>query len=254
MTYPDGDWLADLDPTDEERLAFLEVLDEQDAEDAGLPSPYDDEPGPPEGPWDDQAARLAAIGETVDDSYGQAAAVAAEDAEDAEWLATRPSDEAKIANAIRRAEAGTYQPPAMFRPARDTGGRYASACGPVDPDFGHCTSRYHESGCGAAVATSAATGDAGAVEAWNDTITSHPTALDVIAAEQQLGLATPSQPEPWDGTDQWGGLLGPEGGPGSADPRLHARMLNLLGEADQLPPPPRPDLPDVSSIRSVLGL
>jgi hypothetical protein len=250
MTYPE-DMLEGLDPTDEERLEFLRVLDETEAEEeAGLLGGDGGEDD--YGPWldQDQAARLAAAGDQVDDSYGRAAAVAAEDDEDEQWRARRPSGEDKLARAIGRIERDSYTPPAMFRPARDTGGRYASACGPVDPDFGHCTSRYHAMGCGSAVATAAATGSAEAVRAWNSTLDGNPTALDVIAAEQQLGLA--NEPGPWDGSDLWSDLLhNPEPGPGTD---VRAWVLHRMGEADQPAPEPRADLPDVSALRAQLGI
>lgn len=77
MTYPGGeDMLAGLDPTPEERLEFLRVLDEVDAEEAaGLDSDADPDPdlagdAGDYGPWDDQLDDLTAIGETLDQRHG----------------------------------------------------------------------------------------------------------------------------------------------------------------------------------------
>jgi hypothetical protein len=249
MTYPNGDWLADLDPTDEERLALLEALDEVEAEEAaGLPSGGDDDDEPPEaGPWDDELGQLQAIGGQLDDSYARAAAVAAGDDEDREFYARRPLAEDKLSHALGRVADESYTPPAAFRPARDIGGRYAVACGPLD-DLGQCGARYHAADCGTVTAGAAATGDATEAEEWNATLTSQPSALDVATAAQQLGLA--NEPQPGYGTDLWGDLLEPPGGP---DPGLHARVLAYMGEIDPEPEPREPG-PDVSAIRAALGL
>jgi hypothetical protein len=250
MTYPDyGDMLAGLDATPEERLAFYRALDEAEAEeDAG----WDGDPDP-EGPWrdgysGDELDRLAAIGETLDGTYSANATRIGEDIVAA--IERRPKDEARLASAMRRIEAGTYTEPEFFRP-RGGGGRFIATCGQAD-DLGYCQERYHQAGCESAVASAAATSTPEAVRAWNEVVSSGPTALDVIAAEQQLGLASPSTPEPWDGTDTWSDLLHSE--TGLSDTDLRARVLHSMGETGPLPPEPRPDLPDVTVLRAELGI
>jgi hypothetical protein len=240
VTYPD-DMLEGLDATPEERLAFLRALDEVEAEEAGIADPDYSE----DGPWHDEAALLGEIGAQVDDHVATAAAVAAGDAEDAEWHTRRPSSEDKLARAIGRIEDGSYTPPAYFRPARDVRGRFGHACGQADP-LGHCMERYHQVGCEDAVASSAASGSYEAVEAWNETVTSH------IHPPEIYGLASPSTPEPGDGTDLWSDLLH-SGEPGP-DTDVRAWVLHRMGEADQPPPEPRPDLPDVTVLRATLGI
>ena len=264
MTYPGGDPLEGLDPTDGERLAVYEALDEvdeaewQEAVAAAAEEAAGDEDGLPEaGPWDDAAAKLGAIGEQVDGHVATAAAVAAEDAEDAEWFARRPSAEARAARALDRIAAGTYTPPAYFRgdpaaaaAARDPLGRYQAACGPLD-EFARCSARYHTPDCHTSAESAAARGSATEAEAWRETLQgrAQPPGTDARA----LGLATPSGPEPGSGADTWADLLD-SGEPGSAGPGLHARLMNYLGQADAPPPPPREDLPDTTVIRAALGI
>jgi hypothetical protein len=101
VTYP-GDPLAGLDPTDEERLAFLEALDEAEAEEAGLPDPY----GGDSGPWDDFGAATA----QMDAAHQLDGQRLAEDITDG--LERRPSTEDRLTSAMRRIEAGTYTEPA----------------------------------------------------------------------------------------------------------------------------------------------
>jgi len=123
------------------------------------------------------------------------------------------------------------------------------ACSDTD-DLGYCTSRWHDPGCSAVAAASAATGDAHAARAWRDTLARR--ALDPYAAgaAQALGLATPAWPG--SGVDVWADLLEPPGGP---DPQLHARMMAILG-GEGGSPSPEPAWPrlDVSEIRRALGI
>jgi hypothetical protein len=243
MTYPD-DLLAGLDATPEERRALDEALADVEWDEAVAASEAGED-----GPWHDQAggyggddqARLAAVGETVDDSYGRAAAVAAEDDEDEQWYARRPSGEDKLARAMGRIGRDSYTPPAYFRAApdaRDPLGRYAAACGALD-DYGRCASRFHAAGCHVITDEAASTSTAEAVEAWNDTLAGHtlPPGVDAEA----LGLASPSTPEPWGVADAWSDLLS-SGEPGDSS-RLRAWTLHQMGEADQPAPEPGPAAP-----------
>ena len=240
------DPLEGLDPTPEERLAFYEALDEVEAEEAaGLYGDDDDGAGS----WHDQ---LHAIGESLDDAYGTSAAVAAEDEEDAEWLATRPSAEDRLARAISRIEAGTYTPPGFFRPPRDIGGGLALSCGEALDDFGRCASRFHQAGCMTVTEGAAATGDATAAEAWNATLRGMPSAVDVAAAAAELGLATPASPEPGYGLDMWADLL--DTSDPLSYPEIHAQVLAGMGEPGSPPPQVRGSGPDVSWLREALGL
>ena len=77
----------------------------------------------------------------------------------------------------------------------------------------------------------------------------------MIAAEQELGLASPSTPEPWDGLDPWADLISGDGGPGSADPLLGQWIMHRMGLADQPAGPVEPSRRvDVTSIRAELGI
>jgi hypothetical protein len=99
---------------------------------------------------------------------------------------------------------------------------------------------------------SAATGDAEAAQAWQQTMLNY-TQPPGVAGAPELGLANPASPEPGSGVDAWADLLDP-GEPGSADPRLSQMVLHRMGQADP-PPRERPlDYPDTSSIRSALGI
>jgi hypothetical protein len=113
--------------------------------------------------------------------------------------------------------------------------------------------RYHALGCSETIESAAATGDAEAARAWQQTLQNWQQPPGVAGAAEQLGLATPTSPEPGTGVDTWSDLLDP-GEPGSADPRLQARVLHLLGEADA-PPRERPlDYPDTVVLRATLGI
>jgi hypothetical protein len=223
------------------RLAFLRALDEAEAEEDGgyYDAGYDD------GPWDDQA-RLEAIGDRVDDTYQRNATRIGEDIVAA--IERRPSTESRLASAMARIQAGTYTEPGYFQPApdaRDPLGRYAAACGAID-DYGRCASRFHAVGCHVITEEAASTSTPEAVEAWRDTLAGHtlPPGVDAEA----LSLASPSTPEPWGVAYAWSDLLhNPEPGP---DTDVRAWTLHRMGEADQPPPPPRPDLPDVTVLRN----
>jgi len=67
--------------------------------------------------------------------------------------------------------------------SRDTSGRFARACGPLDA-FGRCGEPYHSADCGTAIDSAAARGSA-EQDAWNDSIALRHTAmiLDGIAYE-----------------------------------------------------------------------
>jgi hypothetical protein len=69
---------------------------------------------------------------------------------------------------------------------------------------------------------------------------------------EALGLASPSTPEPWGVADAWSDLL--HNLEPSPDTDVRAWTLHRMGEADQPPPPPRPDLPDVTVLRATLGI
>jgi hypothetical protein len=245
VTAGNGDWLAGLDATDEERLAFLEVLDEVEAEEAGQPPPYGgDDDDEPDGPWHDQ---LHAVTAAVDTAYAADAQRAAEDITDS--LDRRPSAEAKMARAIRRVEAGTYLPPDYFRPARDAGGRFSASCGEPD-EFGRCSARYHAASCHVITEEAAATGSPESARAWDDVLSRHVPASGTGTASA-LWLASPSGPQPGEAGDTWADLLR---GDGLAVADVHAAMLAELGEAGAPPGYPREPLPDVRSIAEGLGL
>jgi hypothetical protein len=247
VTYPDAypgdDPLEGLDATTQERLAYLQAVAEADEEEWQAARAGD---GPEDdfGPWNDEAAQLEEIGGLVDDHVTRAAVTAEQDEEDAAWYARRPSAEARAARALDRIGSGTYTAPEYFRPARDTTGRYASACGEPDP-FGRCAARYHSPSCHVVTEEAAATGDAAAAEAWQQTLQNYTQPPEVY------GLANE---EPGTGVDMWADLIDPAGEPGSAPPGLHAAVLHRMGVADAPARPPRDDLPDVSGLREAMGL
>ena len=225
--------ITEADATPAEAQAIREVLAEVDAGDPP-PDPY--------GPWDDfndAAAQMDAA--HAADAQRLAEDVSAE-------LDRRPSAEVKIERAMRRIEAGTYTEPAAFQPARDAGGHYSHACGPLD-DTGRCASRYHDPGCSVVIAAAAATGDATAAEQWALTLRDHPPDPGTLGYAAEL--AEPDAP-----ADTWADLLQP---PGSADPRsVHARMLAILedeqaAEPGYEPVPPE-TMPPVTDLRAALGL
>ena len=132
------------------------------------------------------------------------------------------------------------------RPAGTVPGQ--AACGPLD-DFARCSARYHTPDCHTSVESAAARGSAEDATAWADTLQgrANPPGTDAGA----LGLA--NEPQPGDGVDVWADLL-ETGEPGSADPQLHDRVMNLLGEADAAPRERDPGLPDTMVIRAILGI
>jgi hypothetical protein len=243
MTYPE-DMLDGLDPTPEERLAFYRALDETEAEEDGAGGDY--------GPWDDgYEDQLSAIGDHLDARHASEADRVVADITD--QLTRRPKDEVIAARALDRIADGSYLPDPYFRAQpREADGRFGSACGPVDEVTGRCAARYHGAGCGAAVASAAATGSYEAVESWNEVVAGHTHPPEV---EMGLGLANPS--EPWDGTDQWGGLLGngdpaTPGTPGYE--ALRAQIFHKMALADAPARPRDPGMPDTGWIRAQLGI
>ena len=246
MSYPypgDGDvaaLLEDIGATPAEQQHLREVLAEVEAEEAyGEPAPD------PYGPWDDFNTATAAM----DRTHELDAQRLAEDVADQIPDRRPPSDEVKLARALRRIEAGTYTEPEQFRgdpAARDAYGQFASACGPPD-DFGRCASRYHDPACGAVIAAAAATGDATEAEAWALTLRNRPP--DPGALGYSAELAEPSGPE-----DTFADLLAPR----SADPAtVHARMLAVLADQDTAEPgyAALPEqMPPVGDLRFALGL
>ena len=257
MTYPGGDPLAGLDATPEERLEFYRALDEVEAEERGVdldaPPDYGDEL-PEAGPWDDTSAQLGAAGAALDARHELDGTRIGEDI--VAELDRRPTDEQRLARAMPRIEAGTYTQDSYWRgdetaaaAARDPLGRYAAACGPLD-DFARCSARYHTPDCHTTTESAAARGSAGEATAWADTLAGRTPHAGIDASA--LGLA--NEPQPGDGLDAWADLITGPGGPGSADPELHARMLVQLGETDQLPDGPREPLPDTTVLRAILGI
>jgi hypothetical protein len=97
----------------------------------------------------------------------------------------------------------------------------------------------------------AATGSAEAVEAWNRTLASQPSAVDVATARQQLGLANP---QPGDGTDLWATCSRNPGRPGHPLRAAPGQVLHEMALADAPPRPRDPAAPDVSALRVALGL
>jgi hypothetical protein len=204
-----------------------------------MTSPY---PGGEYGPWDDLDAATAPL----DDAYALDAQRMAEDITDS--LERRPSAETKIAQAMRRIEAGTYTEPEQFRPARDAGGQYSAACGPLT-DLGTCGSRYHQAGCYAIAEGRMSRGSVAEAEAWNAGLLRHVAHRD---------LSTPADPDPLGGGgDTWASLLRSPGGLFS-EPEIRARIMAVLdGEAAADPgyePVPAEARPPVTSLRTALGL
>ena len=251
MTCPSGEeMLEGLDVTPEERFEFLRAVAETDAEEAGVP--YGDED---DGPWHDgsEMDQLEAIGGQLDARRDLNGTRVGEDI--VAQLDRRPTDEARLARALPRIEAGTYTEDPYFRgdpaaaaAARDPLGRWQAACGPLD-DFGRCAARYHDPDCHTTVESAAARGSYAEVEAWNATLAGRTPEGGVDA--EALGLA--NEPRPGDGGDLWADLLEAPGGPGSAGPGLHSRVLAYMGEIDAEPEPRGPG-PDTTAIRAALGL
>jgi hypothetical protein len=243
VTFPGGgDWLDGLDATTEERLHFLEVLNEVEAEIADDPGDYD-----PDGPWHDQAGipGLDSAFASMDRANALDAARIGEDI--VAQLDRRPSAEDRLVRAFRRIEAGTYTEAAQ--PGYDPGGRREDACGPLD-DFGRCGAANHVKGCHQTVEASAATGDAVAAQAWRDTLLNRTPDPAILGLE----LATTAG-EPGLGDDIWSDLLAPS--LGGQDAALRAQVLAYLGEpggASPEPVLPAQRRPDVSGVRAALGL
>jgi hypothetical protein len=165
-----------------------------------------------------------------------------------------PTDEARLARALPRIEAGTYTQDSYWRgdeaaaaAARDPLGRYQAACGPLD-DFARCSARYHTPDCHTSIESAAARGSYEEVEAWNATLNGRTPAGGLDSGA--LGLA--NEPSPGDGSgDAWADLLDTSGPRSYTDVR--DRLMHEMALADQPAPPPR-EGPDVSSIRAALGL
>jgi hypothetical protein len=182
MTYPNGQGLYDLEPTDAELDDLLEVLDEVEAEEAL--------PGGDWGLWDDQAdlsnvydysGAFSAL-----DAAGEAeAARLGEDLEDR--LAVRPSFQTRWDRAMQRISSGTYTPPAYYRPAEPE-----TACHAHRDAYGRCGARYHSPLCLETARQEASTGSARAVEAWRAQLLSN-------QATSPVDLAAPRA---WTGTGQ----------------------------------------------------
>jgi hypothetical protein len=202
------------------------------------PSPY--------GPWDGFHDAAAAL----DRAHELDAQRLAEDVTDA--LERRPSDEAKLYRALARAEAGTLTPAPQFRSARDAGGQYAAACGPLD-DLGHCGARYHAATCSSVAEGRLSRGSVAEAEAWNRGLSGHGGAS---SAAEDLGLSSPSGPDPGSG-DTWADLLSAPGGLFS-EPEIRARIMAALdGEAADAEPgyAALPEArPPVTGLRTALGL
>jgi hypothetical protein len=196
---------------------------------------------PGNGGWDDFGAAAG----RMDDAYALDAARLAEDITDG--LERRPSAEDKLARAMRRIEAGTYTEPEQFRSARDRGGQYSHACGPLT-DLGTCGSRYHQAGCYAIAEGRLSRGSVEEAEAWN---------AGLLANVAHRDLSVPAGPDPLSGTDTWAGLLSAPGGMFS-EPEIRARIMAVLdGEAAADPgyePVPAEARPPVASMREQLGL
>ena len=247
------EWLADLDPDPWELDQLDEVMAETDAEGPDYGYDGDPDPGDDLGPWDDSAARLAEIGDTLGQAYATDAQRAAEDAEDTAMLMLRPSAEDKLARARQRIEAGTYTPPPSARAARDAEGMFSVSCGEAVDATGRCASRYHRAGCHTVTEAAAATGSADEARAWNATLRGMVTGADVAqaAAEREAGLASPSHPQPGGGLDTWAELLSAPADLGPAD--AHQRMLAELGAAELQRAQGEP-LPDVGDLAREMGL
>jgi hypothetical protein len=242
------DLLDGIDADPWEKMQLQEVLDEIDAEQpAGI---YDD--GEPGGYDPDGLDLLHQISETMGRRERSEADRIIGDVTD--QLTRRPSTETIIARALQRIADGDYvQDPYYRQPARTPDGRFGTACGPLD-ELSRCSNRYHQAGCEAVNAQAAATGSVESVRAWNATVQGRTPPPGAAGAAQQMGLASPSQPEP--GTaDMWADLLHAPDDLGGSYPDIRARMLAEMGEGD-LPSGPLPlrQGPDVRAIKAALGL
>jgi hypothetical protein len=225
MTYPNGQGLYDLEPTDAELDDLLEVLDEVEAEEAlgGLPGEAD--LANDYGPWDgyvDLSGGLERASAALDASMTTEAQRQAADLTDA--LERRPTFERRWARAIGRIGDGTYTPPAYYRPAEPE-----TACNAHRDAYGRCGARFHSPLCLETARQEASTGSARAVEAWNVQLLSN-------QATSPVDLAAPT------GLDRdWADLLGADSGPGvPADLETLNAMREMLGiSSRELPSPAR---------------
>jgi hypothetical protein len=218
MTYPNGQGLYDLEPTDAELDDLLEVLDEVEAEevlgDQELANDY--------GPWDgyvDLSGGLDRASAALDASMTTEAQRQAADLTDA--LERRPTFERKWARAIERIGDGTYTPPAYYRPAEP-----GTACHAHRDAYGRCGARFHSPLCIETARGEAATGSARAAEAWN---------AQLLANQETSGtdLAAPALDSTWED------LLGADGGPRvPSDLATLQAMRQMLGiMSTELPNP-----------------
>jgi hypothetical protein len=81
---------------------------------------------------------------------------------------------------------------------RDSYGRYARGCGSLD-DFGRCSERYHQAGCGAVVESAAASGSAHDALAYREAISRRADALVVSGSVSYEDAGTG---QPWRVRDQ----------------------------------------------------
>src|SRR6266516_1214928 len=134
MTYPNGQGLYDLEPTDAELAELAEVMAEIEAE------------GDDYGPWDDQA-------DLTNDVYDFSGAIEALDAtgeagaqrlgeELEDRLAVRPSFQSRWDRAMQRISSGTYTPSPYYRPAEPE-----TACHAHRDAYGRCGARFHSPLC-----------------------------------------------------------------------------------------------------------
>jgi hypothetical protein len=258
MSGSGGDDLAGLHPTDWERAQLDEVLAELDEEDlAVLEGGEDSELAAPADRWslvDLSTPGGIELAEEADDlvseSYSIEAARLAEDEDDRQSRATRrPSWEARVSRALHRLEFGEYLPPPLLRDgqARGADGQFHVTCSEPD-DFGRCSGRFHDLHCHVNTEAAASTGNAREAEAWRDSLTSHPTSAEVVAAvrgARAAQLANPVAPQHRD----WDDLLSPE-----PDPQLEDRMLQLMAGDGQPPPRERLPMPPVGDLARELGL
>jgi hypothetical protein len=253
------DEFADLDMDPWERAQLEEVLAEVEAEEAAGFDPGDPGDDPDEdGSWHDQLSDAASA---LDASRALDARRFDEDA--AEALDARPPrDEVKAARALRRIEAGTYIPPPQLRPARDAEGMFSVSCGEAVDSTGRCASRYHTNpDCHVIQEAAAATGSFEEAEAWAAQLRGQPSALDVAAAQQQLGLSNEDvldlageHAEPLEplGLGDWADTF--DDGRQLAYDELRDQLFHRMALRDQLPRERRPGAPDTSAIRAALGI
>jgi hypothetical protein len=216
MTYPNGQGLYDLEPTDAELDALAEVLAEVEAEEALDELPGEADLASDYGPWDDYtdlSGGLERASAALDAQMGTGAASLGEDIQDAIADTRRPKSEDKLARAFDRIARGTYTPPGYYRPAEPE-----TACHAHRDAYGRCGARFHSPLCIETARGEAATGSARAAEAWNAQLLAN-------QEDSPVDLASPT------GLDtSWDDLLGPDGGPGvPADWDTIGEMRKILG-------------------------